>query len=112
MNKQDLTTVFNDALDANDQLIDNVLVNNITALDHKGMVIHYMNGETLSVIRGPHTYGGKSGLFEVLPSDQKMLTTFDPDSDYNDTVEGFLSSDDVISYIGRCGQLKALSSPV
>lgn len=44
----------------------------------------YFNGEEISIISHKYSYGGKQGLFEILPYD-------------SDDVEGFLSEEDVLT---------------
>lgn len=58
-----------------------------------------VGGIVVSVINGPHTYGGEAGLLETMPP-----TTEQPEADsyslfdWARDVEGWLSADEVINY--------------
>ena len=57
--------------------------------------IHFTNGESLSVIRGEFSYGGREGLFEIMPSDSKFIKP----EDGSDEVVGYLTIEQVNEYI-------------
>ncbi len=63
--------------------------------------IYFKNGHELSVIRGNFSYGGDKGLFEIMPSDEKLL---DGDGE-GDSVAGYLSAERVKYYIDKIGNL-------
>lgn len=63
----------------------------------KRVFITFTNGNTLSIIRGRFSYGGKSGLFEIMPNDPLL---FDKKDRHNDVL-GFLSYEDVNYYINK-----------
>lgn len=59
--------------------------------------ITFNNGHSLSVIQGQYSYGGKDGLFEIMPSDSNL---FD-DNDSGDSVCGYLTAERVKYYIKK-----------
>lgn len=81
------------------------------ALDEKGILwqnksshsterIHFkVGGIIVSVINGPHTYGGEAGMLETMPP-----TTVHPGAsgyslfEWAKDVEGWLSADEVINF--------------
>ena len=64
--------------------------------------VNFVNGHSLSIIRGPCSYGGDEGLFEIMPSEESML-----EGDHSgDTVAGYLTADDVMFYINKIGSLQ------
>jgi len=66
---------------------------------------HFSNGYGISVIRGPKTYGGAAGLYEVAAlKDGKIV----PTEVTPDTVVGWLSPAEV-EQVGR--QIEALEVP-
>ena len=64
-------------------------------------LVHFKNGQTLSIIRGEFSYGGNKGLFEIMPDDPKI---FD-EEDQGDTVRGYLTQERVAYYINKIGAL-------
>lgn len=58
-------------------------------------LIHFTNGEDLSVIRGEYSYGGHEGLFEIMPSDSKFIKP----EHAGDKVVGWLTVEQVNEYI-------------
>ena len=79
------------------------------ALDERGIVwknktshaterIHFMvGGITVSVINGPHTYGGEAGLLETMPPTTQMPVEGYSLLDWAKDVEGWLTADAVIN---------------
>lgn len=69
--------------------------------------IIFNNGYQLSVIRGPFTYGGREGLFEIAPMEPKggwapyLFLKYDR----RDDVLGYLSAECVRYYIEKIGRL-------
>ena len=59
--------------------------------------IMFDNGYGVSVIIGPHTYGGEDGLYElaVLGSDGKLTY----DTPVTDDVEGYLTEEGVTEFL-------------
>lgn len=80
------------------------------ALDEKNIVwknksshaterIHFMvGGITVSVISGPHTYGGEAGLLETMPPTTQMPVDGYSLLDWAKDVEGWLTADVVINF--------------
>jgi len=65
--------------------------------------VRFRNGLTLSVIRGPYTYGGSMGLFEIAVIDQDgefMPSLFD-EKDSGDDVLGHCSPEKVLYYLEK-----------
>jgi hypothetical protein len=65
--------------------------------------VMFDNGYGVSVIIGPHTYGGEDGLYElgVLGKDGKLTY----DTPVTDDVEGYLSEDDVTKLLEQIQKL-------
>ena len=63
------------------------------------VLVTFKNGESISIIRGELSYGGKSGLFEIRPSVTEVLP---PDT--HDTVLGWLTVEEVNKYIKLVGE--------
>jgi len=64
--------------------------------------VTFANGRTLSIVRGPYSYGGKRGLFEIMPSESK---DFDKEDQSDGTVLGWCSVDKVNHYILKLANL-------
>ncbi len=65
--------------------------------------VHFKNGHSLSIIRGPHSFGGEEGLFEIMPSDESFL-----DEEHSgDVVCGYLTAEQVEHYIRKIGAMGA-----
>ncbi len=63
--------------------------------------VHFKNGHSLSIIRGPNSYGGEDGLFEIMPSDESFL-----DEEHSgDSVCGYLTAEQVERYIRKIGEM-------
>ena len=69
--------------------------------------VFFKNGHELSIIRGLGTYGGDEGLFEIMPSDPKMLNSQVAADEYPDEVEGYLTFEQVNAYIKKIGEAKS-----
>ncbi len=65
--------------------------------------IKFDNGYGASVVQGPHTYGGKDGLYElaVLNSNGDLIY----DTPITDDVEGYLSETQVTDLLIKIQQL-------
>lgn len=55
------------------------------------------NGYGVSVVRGPHSYGGQRGLYELAVLDSDGEITYD--THITDDVLGFLAPDDVTRHM-------------
>ena len=68
------------------------------------MRIFFKNGRELSVVRGPFSYGGSLGLYEimVIGKDEKERNLYDKEDDA-DNVLGFLDAERVRYYIHKIG---------
>lgn len=62
------------------------------------------NGYGVSVIQGPHTYGGDAGLYEAAILDNGEITY---SSGITDDVIGWLTEDDISSLLFEVSNLKA-----
>ena len=63
----------------------------VTDLSVQHMIGPFDNGFQMSVIRGEHTYGGKSGLYEIAPMDIGKHFIGQALLDWNDDVMGHLT---------------------
>lgn len=65
-------------------------------------VVEFDNGYSASIIRGPHTYGGSEGLYEiaVLHNDRIVY-----DTPVTDDVIGWLDDAGVAEVLGQIGAL-------
>ena len=88
----------------NDLNVKKVVANSDYARDLHRVRVFFKNGHELSIIRGPYTYGGDEGLFEIMPSDPKMLND---NVDVDDAVEGYLTFEQVNAYIKKIGEAKS-----
>jgi hypothetical protein len=55
--------------------------------------IKFDNGYGASVVKGPHTYGGNEGLYELAVIDANDQVTYE--TQVADDVEGYLTEEDV-----------------
>ena len=55
--------------------------------------IHFDNGYGASVVKGPHTYGGNDGLYELAVTDSNDDLTYT--TPVTSDVEGYLTEEDV-----------------
>ena len=53
--------------------------------------INFKNGHSISIIRGEYSYGGRKGLFEIMPSDAGAVGCR-----IGDEVKGYLTADEVV----------------
>jgi hypothetical protein len=65
--------------------------------------IKFDNGFGASVVKGPHTYGGKEGLYELAVTDAEDRLTY-PTPVTND-VEGYLTEEDVTKLLEQIQNL-------
>lgn len=73
-------------------------------------VVYFANGYGASVVRGPYTYGGDKGLFElavILRADESLVYT----TPITDDVLGHLTPEDVTQALGKIAALAAPGSP-
>lgn len=56
-------------------------------------IVQFPNGYAASIVRGPHTYGGSNGLFEIAIFDKEGNITYD--TPITDDVLGHLTEQDV-----------------
>ena len=68
-------------------------------------MIEFDNNYELSIIRHNASYGGKMGLFEIALSKGTSQICMPPITADGDTVNGFLTKDDVIEIIEMTGDL-------
>jgi len=61
--------------------------------------VTFKNGHTLSIIRGPGSFGGDEGLFEIMPDDEYFFE----DDDKGDQVLGHLTPERLAHYINKIG---------
>lgn len=69
---------------------------------------HFKNGYGASVIRGPYSYGGPQGLYElaVLKRDYHRYWNITYDTPITDEVLGSLEHDDVVKALEEISKLK------
>ena len=99
---------MNQLINSNDLMMSSHLIESVidNSDERMGRVyITFKNGETLSIIRGDGSYGFEDGLFEIQPSKPELLKSYDSESEYNDSVEGHLTIDDLNYYINKLGNL-------
>ena len=65
------------------------------------------NGLEVSVIRGPHSYGGTSGLFETAVYLNENMSRVLFDDDIDDDVRGWLSVSDVNDLLAKAAYWRA-----
>lgn len=63
--------------------------------------ISFPNGYQASVIRGPYTYGGSRGLFEIGFMDADSNLLYDTPFVKNDAVIGYLTRDEVTAWLHK-----------
>ena len=68
-------------------------------------VIKFDNNYELSIIRHNASYGGKMGLFEIALSRGETQVCLPPITTDDDTVNGFLTKEQVIEIIEMTGDL-------
>lgn len=59
----------------------------------KQCIVQYSNGYGASIVQGPHTYGGKDGLYELAVFGKDGEITYD--TPITNDVLGYLSEDEV-----------------
>ena len=69
--------------------------------DAERVRLTFENGYTASIIRGPYTYGGPAGLFEiaVIEPDGFLAGVFE--GEWGDSVLGHLSTDEVVEWVKK-----------
>lgn len=65
--------------------------------------IQFDNGYGASVVKGPYTYGGKDGLYEMAILDSNGNLTYD--TPITNDVIGYLSEDEVSDYLKQIQEL-------
>ncbi len=65
--------------------------------------IQFDNGYGASVVKGPYTYGGKDGLYEMAVLDDSGNLTYD--TPITNDVIGYLSEDEVNDYLTKIQEL-------
>jgi hypothetical protein len=65
--------------------------------------IQFDNGYGASVVKGPYTYGGKDGLYEMAVLDNNGNLTYD--TPITNDVIGYLSEDEVNDYLTKIQEL-------
>lgn len=68
-------------------------------------IFSFSNGYGASVIRGPHTYGGKKGLWEVAVLDEDGKITYS--TPITNDVIGYLADDEVSAVLDSIADLPA-----
>lgn len=66
--------------------------------------IHFENGYGASVVKGPMSYGGKDGLYELAVLDSNGELTYE--TPVTNDVVGYLSEDDVTKLLEQIQNLK------
>lgn len=66
--------------------------------------VKFKNGHSISIVRGPYSYGGPEGLFEIMPSEASVLG-----EDWGDTVMGYLTPEEVLTYCKKLIELPTKS---
>jgi hypothetical protein len=66
------------------------------------------NGYGVSVVRGPHSYGGQKGLYELAVLDTDGFITYE--THITDDVLGFLTPDDVTHHMIEIQELSILNT--
>ena len=69
----------------------------------KQCIVQYPNGYGASIVIGPHTYGGKDGLYELAVFGKDGNITYD--TPVTNDVEGYLSESDVESLLTQIKEL-------
>lgn len=85
---------------------DDLVFVNETMYDNKVWSRSYMmfdNGYGVSVVRGPHSYGGKLGLYEIAVLDTDGFITYE--TPITDDVIGYLKPEDVTKHMIEIQQL-------
>jgi hypothetical protein len=65
--------------------------------------IKFDNGFGASVVKGPHTYGGKEGLYELAVTDAEDRLTYT--TPVTNDVEGYLTEEDVTKLLEQIQNL-------
>ena len=86
-------------------------VEKTTSTGAEQRIFRYKNGYGASVVRGPYTYGGSQGLFELavirfIGEDTERSYDLAYDTPITNDVVGWLSEDDVQSLLRRVARLK------
>ena len=66
--------------------------------------IMFENGYGASIVKGPHTYGGDEGLYELAVLDSEGKLTYE--TPITDDVEGYLTEDEVTKLMEQIQNLK------
>lgn len=67
--------------------------NKITDTGNQQALVQFPNGYAASVVKGPHTYGGGDGLYELAVMDKTGRITYD--TSITDDVIGYLNPSEV-----------------
>lgn len=70
--------------------------------------VYFKNGYELSIIRGPWTYGGRDGKFEIMLTDKPGRKIGEVNSEILGLLrdpEGWLTEEEVMTYIKIIGEL-------
>jgi hypothetical protein len=65
--------------------------------------IKFDNGYGASVVKGPHTYGGNEGLYELAVIDANDQVTYD--TPVTNDVEGYLTEEDITKLLEQIQNL-------
>ena len=66
-------------------------------------IVQFSNGYGASIVQGPHTYGGKDGLYELAVFGKDGHITYS--TPITDDVLGYLTEDDVTDCLTQIEQL-------
>jgi len=65
--------------------------------------ITFENGYGASIVKGPHTYGGRDGLYELAVLDEAGKMTYE--TSVTDDVEGYLTQQEVTDLMEQIQKL-------
>jgi len=68
--------------------------------------VYFKNGYSLSIIKGPYSYGGKQDLFEIAPYDKKDCINGSVLGISGNDILGYCSVEQVRSFIKQIGEFK------
>jgi hypothetical protein len=66
-------------------------------------IVQFLNGYGASVVKGPHTYGGQDGLYELAVFGKNGEITYD--TPITNDVLGYLSEEDVSNILNQIKEL-------